>query len=204
MNLSLQRSALLCLIMMVFTVGCASSKASRFYTLSSIEVPAVKQVSTAAEGQSAVVSIGHVEIPNIIDRPQLMTYSGPNQVEFFEFDRWAGSIKDDISRVLIEDLSSMLVKDGISVVSWRQPVSADYRIDINITKFGSVSNKEVVLSARWTVLAGEEKKIIHIQESSLSEPTESTGRTAEVAAMSRALEELSRELAVFIVKMPTD
>jgi len=204
MNLSLQRSTVFCfIIMIVFTAGCASTKASRFYTLNAMEGPAAEQMSPV-EGQGAVVSIGHVEIPNILDRPQLVTYSGANQIEVFEFDRWAGSIKDDISRVLIEDLSSILVKDGISVVSWRQPVSADYRININITKFGSVSDREVVLSARWTVLEGEDNKVIHIHESSLSEPTEGRGRASEVAAMSRAIEKLSRELSDFIRKMPAD
>jgi len=201
MNLSLQRSALISfIILMLFTVGCASTKSSRFYTLNSIKGPAAEQMSPV-KSPGAVVSIGHVEIPNIIDRPQLVTYSGDNQVEFNEFDRWAGSIKDDISRVLIEDLSIMIVKDGISIVSWREPVSADYRIDLNITKFGSVSDREVVLSARWIVLQGEEKKVIHIYESSLSESTEGRGRAAEVAAMSRALEKLSRELSDFILKM---
>ncbi len=204
MNLFIKRSVVFCfIIVMAFTAGCASSKSSRFYALNSIEGASAEQMS-ALDGQGAVVSIGHVEIPNTIDRPQLVTYSGSNQVEIHEFDRWAGSIKDDITRVLIENLSSILAKDRIWVVSWRNPVAADFRIDINITKFGSVSDKEVALSAQWTVKEGVKKKVIHIYESSLSEPTEGSGRAAEVAAMSRVIEKLSRELAGFILNLPTE
>jgi uncharacterized lipoprotein YmbA len=150
------------------------------------------------DSKGVVVSLGQVDIPNVLDRPQLVVYSGDNQVKFLEYDRWAGNFKDDISRVLIDDLSAVLAKAGISVVSWREHVTADYRINLNITKFGSVSDREVVLSARWTVFEGEEKEVIYIHESGFSEPTEGREPAAAVAAMSRAVDKLSRELADFI------
>ncbi len=198
MNSLFRRPTVFCVIvLMIFTAGCASPKASRFYALNSMEGRDVGQ-TLDLEVKGKVVSIGHVSIPSILDRPQLVAYSGNNEVELSEFDRWAGNLKDDISRVLIDDLSVLISDEGISVVSWRHPVSTDYRIDINIIRFGSVSDREVVLSARWTVLEGKDNRVIHIHESSLRELTDGAGQAEAVAAMSRAVGKLSRELAVFI------
>ncbi len=201
MNPLLKRLTVLFFVfLMLITAGCAGTKASRFYTLHPTANQADGQASVS-KNNNVVVSIGHIEIPNILDRPQIVTYSGNNQVEFLEFDRWAGSFKDDISRVLIKDLSSLVAKDGISVVSWRQPGSSDYRIDLNINRFGSISDSEVALSVRWIVMESKGKNVIHIKESDLIEPIEGAGVDASVAAMSRAIGELSRELADYIAEI---
>lgn len=179
--------------------GCASTKASKFYTLNSMAGPGIEQRSvTAMEG--IIIEVGPVEIPGILDRPQIVFYSGSNELEFSEFDRWAGPLRNDIYRVLIDDLSLFFSKNDISVVSWRQALSADYRIDFHITKFGRVSDKEVVLAARWTVFKGGEKKAVYLHESSLNEHIEGRGHSAVVAAMSRSIEKLSREVADVFLK----
>ena len=53
--------------------GCASSPVTRFYTLSAAAAPA------ATSSQLSVV-VGPVSVPAVVDRPQIVVTTGPNQV----------------------------------------------------------------------------------------------------------------------------
>lgn len=186
-----------------FIAGCAGTKPPTFYSLSSTAVQDAGHGFTPG-GRGLLIAAGHVDIPEILNRPHLVFYKEGNRVEFLEYDRWAGDLRDALARVFMEDLSSSLAKDGIPVVSWREHVDADYRVDIHVISFGSVSDTEAVLQARWTVFDLDGKKAVHIQESYITEAIEGSGPSASVAAMSRAVASLSREVAGFIRNMPSD
>ncbi|MBI4847236.1 MAG: membrane integrity-associated transporter subunit PqiC [Nitrospirae bacterium] len=198
------RSTVFCLIISITVLtGCAVTKESRFYTLNSISSQAVVQQSVETH-ERGLIALGPVEIPDVLDRPQIVFYSGSNQLVYSEFDRWAGSLKDDISQVLIKEISERLSSGGVAVVSWRQSVPTTYRIDLQITKFGKTSENEVVLSARWTLSEGKDKKVVYVHESKINEPVDGQGHAAVVTAMSRSLQSLSREIADVVRKISTE
>ena len=80
--------------------GCASP-ASRFYTLGAANAPA---------GTSSNLSmvVGPVSVPAVVDRPQIVVTTGPNQVRPEEFNRWASPLQNNISRVVAENLVAIL------------------------------------------------------------------------------------------------
>ncbi len=174
--------------------GCASTKASTFYSLNSMESSGVER-QPVETGDTVVIKFGPVDIPDIIDRPQIVAYLDNNEVQFSDFDRWAGSLNDGISHVLMDNLSGLLSHDRVVVISWRQTLPARYRVDLRINKFGSISGSEVLLSAQWFVFDEESGTALHTEGLTLSEPIEGRGHSAVVTAMSRVLEELSREIA---------
>ncbi|MBI4843107.1 MAG: membrane integrity-associated transporter subunit PqiC [Nitrospirae bacterium] len=197
-------SAVLCLIISItILTGCAVTKESRFYTLNTVNSQAADKPYIESN-ERVLIALGPIEIPDVLDRPQMVIYSGVNELLFSEFDRWAGSLKDIISDVVMEDISGLLASDGMALVSWRQPVPATYRIDLQITKFGRISENEIVLSARWTLSDGESKKVVYTSESNLNEPTEGQGHSAAAESMSRALQTLSREIADVIREIAAD
>jgi uncharacterized protein len=51
------------------------------------------------------------------------------------------------------------------------------------------------LVARWSILEGPEKKLLKMDRSSISEPVSGSDYAAVVAAQSRALAQLSQEIA---------
>jgi uncharacterized protein len=51
------------------------------------------------------------------------------------------------------------------------------------------------LEARWSILEGPEKKLLKMDRSSISEPVSGSDYAAVVAAQSRALAQLSQEIA---------
>jgi hypothetical protein len=58
------------------------------------------------------------------------------------------------------------------------------------------------LIARWAIVEGKEKKLVSVRKSTIIEPSGAKSYEAMVAADSRALEKLSREIAEAIKTLP--
>jgi len=180
--------------------GCAGSRPAKFYTLNPLgahgEIP---KVASAERG--IVVAIGPVSIPDYLDRPQILTRSGPRELKLAEFDRWAGSFEQDVSRVLTENLSALLAPDNVIVLRWGRdayPFPATFRVGVDVTRFEGTIGESVIFAARWSVSREEDRKILFVRESIKKEPVEGQDYDALVKAMSRALEAVSREIAAAI------
>jgi uncharacterized lipoprotein YmbA len=173
---------------------------ARFYTLSPLSAPGERSGTVSAERRVAV-AVGPVAIPDYLNRPQILTRSGPSELKLAEFERWAGSLEEDVSRVLAENLSALLPRDKATVFRWggdASPFPAEYRVGIDVTRFEGTIGESVVLAARWSVYREEDREIVSAHESNVKEPLEGQEYDALVKAMSRALATLSREIAAAI------
>jgi hypothetical protein len=195
---------------LIALAGCGSSPTPRFYTLhAAVKAPAATTAATTAvtpavtlvaaaapqSGQAGpvVVGVGPVEIPDYLDRPQLVTLSEQNRMRLLEFDLWAGSLKADIGRVLMENLAALLPPDRFSIVSWRQGAQMDYRVALHVHRF-DVGPGGVLLSAQWMLFTKERRAADRVQGCRLTEASGSEPGEA-AAAMSRALGRLSEIIA---------
>jgi len=177
--------------------GCAGSRSAKFYTLTPLSAQGDLPKRGPAE-RGIAVAIGPVAIPDYLNRPQILTRSGPRELKLAEFERWAGSLEEDVSRVLAENLSVLLSPDNVTVLRWGRdayPFPAEYRVGIDVTRFEGTFGESVSLAVRWTVYREEDKKILSAHESTVKEPVEGQDYDALVGAMSRALADLSREIA---------
>ena len=178
--------------------GClGTSPATRFYTLSPPEggrAPASAVIDTAVE-------IGPVTIPDYLDRRQIVTRSGRNGLVLAEFDRWGGSLEEEIASALAADLTARLAPLRVAVLPWRSPLLAKartvYRIPVTIDRFDGAPGGKVVLSAAWGVFVKEEKheEGVLARQSAVTEEVRGTGYGELVAAMGRAVEGLGKEMA---------
>lgn len=191
------RYALLCSgIIAVFLTGCVGSAPTRFYTLSSMESPAhKKQVAEAT--RDVIVALGPVSIPDYLDRPQIVTRSGQNELAVDDFHRWAGSLETDITRVLIENLSALLPPDRYHVVSWIQPAqsytSIAHRVAVDVIRFDGTYGDSVSMKVQWAVFRKDREALV--MHASIIEPVTGNDYRALVEAMSRVMESLSRDIA---------
>ena len=179
---------LTCCVMVVVFTGCASSTPSRFYTLSSTLAPAVTPQANYA------ISVGPVNVPAVVDRPQIVVRTGPNQVSIEEFDRWASPLKEDIGRVVAKNLVSLLGTTQVSLFPQATAAGATYRVMIDVLRFDSELGKAAILDALWTVSSAKDGPS-HRGRTTLSEATQGGDYAALVAAHSRAIGQLSAEIA---------
>ena len=177
--------------------SCAGSPPARFYTLTALQAPQ----APAKEPQvkpSTVVAVDPVRIPDYLDRPQITTRTGANELTFTEFDQWAGPLAEEIHRTMIENLSALLRPKGIHVISWKTAIPGRMMLGISVTKFEATSGGTVSFRVLWGLTGDVEKTARLIRESVITKPLAQGGYGTIAATMSTVLEDFSREVAAAI------
>jgi hypothetical protein len=152
------------------------------------------QVNTAEADQKLSVGVGPVEIPEILDRPQIVTRSGPNKLQVDEFHRWAGRLDENFARVLAENISLLLGTDQVVVYPWQADFKPRYRIALEVRYFEGQWGEDVLLEVFWTLASRESQETLTARKSVIKEPLSATTFEELVAAQSRAIAQLSREI----------
>jgi uncharacterized lipoprotein YmbA len=178
--------------------GCVgSSRPSRFYTLAPVDV----RHAATATGADATLAVGPVEIPDYVDRHQIVTRAGTNELVVSEFDRWAGSLQEEITRSLVAVLADRLASRNVVVATGRSarllPAASTYRVAVTLSRFDGVLGRSVVLGGRWALVAERDGKAsaLTVREATITEKVDGAGYGALVAAMDRALVRFGEEMA---------
>jgi uncharacterized protein len=198
----LYRFMFLFLVLMVLGYfGCARTQPSRFYALTAIsDINTTIPENLSADGKT--IGVGPVEIPSQLNRPQIVTLRGPHQIHMAEFDRWAGTLKENINLVIVENLSALLPEDQVYVFPWRSVKPVQYQIVIRIMRFDTVPDETVTLDARWIISEREGRQMLLEKGSQIRIPFTGNGYEDIVSAQSQALGELSREIAATVQTLP--
>jgi uncharacterized lipoprotein YmbA len=179
---------------LLFVLGCASSPPTRLYTLSSLQEGG-KELRASSSGEDLVIGVGPIKFPEYLDRAEIVTRSSSNKIILSHFDLWAGSLAEDFSRALAENLSVLLATESVFVYPRLRPGSAKFQLTLDVIRFDGSLGGDVSLIVRWAILEGKERKVVTLRKSTIIEPSGEKGYEALVAANSRALEKLSREIA---------
>jgi len=178
----------------VASIGCGHSKQSRFFTLNPLEN--IESPSQATGDMSGLtIGLGPVRIPRSLDRPQIVTRVGPNELKMAEFDRWASPLRATIPLVLADDLSSLLPGSRVIVFPWRVSDKIAYQVAIEIIQFDGKLGGDVNLISAWTLLQKGGRKQVLRKKSTITEKTGGSGYASLVEAMNQAIAGLSREIA---------
>ena len=181
--------------------GCASSPTPRFYLLSSLEATS-QEMKPSAEERCFSIGIGPINIPDYIDRPQIVTRGAPIEFKLAEFDRWGEPVKDNLKRVLAKNLSILLCTKTIAFFPWRGGIPIDYRIEMDVFRLDGSLGGNVSLEAWWMIFSGDGKKMLIAKKSTFTEAVGGQDYKSLVGAESRALGTLSREIAEVIKTLP--
>jgi uncharacterized lipoprotein YmbA len=174
---------LLTVVLMLLASGCASSPPSRYYNLSAIN-------TGGATASSISVAVGPVAVPAMVDRPQIVVTTGPNEVRLDEFNRWAAPLQNNISRVVAENLTALLGTPRVTLLSF----DADYRTAIEVQGFESAPGSAATLDAIWTVRRSKDGKT-ETGRTRVREALQDKSYEALAAGHSRALGQLSQNIA---------
>ena len=186
------RSALyLTTLLLLALAGCASTPPSKFYILS--PVPAGAAAPPA--GLATAIGVGPVALPNYLDRPQIAVRTGANELRFNETHRWAEVLQENVANVLAENLARLVPTDRIALFPWGRTVTVDFQVTVQMSRFDADENGNVVLSALWRLYREQNREIVVENKAEVTEPVGGAGYPEIVAAQSRALATLSREIA---------
>jgi len=171
----------------VLAAGCGTSPPSRFYTLSAT-------ATSTASPSSLFVAVGPVTVPAVVDRPEFVVSTGPNELRIDDFNRWASPLQDAFARAVAENLVAILGTPR--VILFPQPLAADpeYRVAIEVRTFESVPGKSAAIDAVWTIRRAKDGKTQTGRTSAREQVTDS-GYESLAAAHSRAVARLSQDIA---------
>lgn len=186
--------------------GCSSPKPS-YYTLSSAPIP-----QAMSGGKEIRVMVGPVSLPDSVDQPQLVIQDGKNEITVYEYHRWAGSLKNEVGRVVAANLSKELSISNIWSFSQSTQTNFDYQILLNVQTMESKPADSVVLDVLWTIKPAATKSVatsnatrikppyevkgkVLMGRSLVREPVTDSGIDELVAAQSRAFAKVSAEIA---------
>jgi uncharacterized lipoprotein YmbA len=163
-------------------LAACSSPSSSVFSLSSNDAAAVGRRGPVR------VTIGNVNIPKYLDRPQMVSRLNPVELKVDEFSRWSEPFSDMIQRVLADDLAKRLPR-GSSVALQRNQMSTEGNvIDVAISTFEYGPQNAVILDAAWT--AAGRSHHAHIVR-----PASGSNDQEIAIAMSSALGNLADEIA---------
>lgn len=191
------KSSLIRNLMGPIALCAGTSKPSNFYLLRAL--PESEDSLTTAGGQGALsVLVGPITLPAYLDRTQIVTLFGNNELTMDEFSRWAETLQDNFYRVLGENLSLLLNTPRVYSYDRRGSTPTDFQIIIDITRFDSGVKGDAYLTAFWTVVGegGNSHKIE--RKSVFRAAAPAADLPGVVAAQNRTLTKFSREIATAI------
>jgi uncharacterized lipoprotein YmbA len=174
--------------------ACAQTQPTRFYTLSGLQ----PEAGEATEDGPAV-GLEPVVLPDYLDRPQIVTRAGPNRMTLAEFDIWVEPLSGMFTRVLAQNLSGLLETEDVVILPELRDVRFDHHVQATVTRFDIGEDRQAVLDAVWAVYGRDGRRLVRQDRSRITEAVAEPGDYAAVAAaLSRALEGLSRDIAEVI------
>jgi uncharacterized lipoprotein YmbA len=137
---------LLCLLLTAGLGACASSPPVRYFSLDD------GRPIAAGSPNGVSVAIVQVNLPEIVDRPQLLVRSAGHRLRLSEHDRWAEPLRRQVPRLLARDLSAAL--DSSRVVALAIDVrefDIDFKVGVDVQRLEVISGQRVELDAVWRV-----------------------------------------------------
>ena len=159
---------------------------TRFYSLSSLS-PATETNATLRIG------VGPLQIPRLLNRPQIISRKNSNEINMAELHQWGGSYEEELMQVMTDNLSTLLKTDSIEQYPWKFSFKPSYQVRINIERLDGTIGEIVTLKARWRLL--KNNKELLVKRALINTPIQGKSYEAYVKAQSKALEALSRQIA---------
>jgi uncharacterized lipoprotein YmbA len=179
-------------LLTLVTGGCAGSSPPDLYTLSPVGTAGAER---SPEVPPAVIAIGSVNLPDYLDRPQIVTRQSGYELQLAPDDRWAAPLYDMVPRVLVEDIAQRLPADRIVSFPESGEPSFDCRVAVQVSQFDVDANGEAVLAARWQVYRRSEPRALLVADETLRRPIENQGYGGYAASLSAVLADLADRIA---------
>ena len=177
--------------------GCASSPPTRLYVLPSMTGA---DAAPQATPRDLTIGVGPVTLHPYLDRLQIVTRASRARLVLAEFDQWAASLQDSVTRALGENLSLLIPTDRVLLHPWARTIEPDYQVTVEVTQFDTGPSGDVVLAARWRILNANDKELV-MRKVRFTAVVGRQDYEATVIAMGHTLDALSQDIAAALLTL---
>lgn len=176
---------LTCLAAVLLMAGC-SAPAPSLYKLSAEGPPP----TSGGIG----IGVGPVTTADYLSRPNLFLQEGGHKLVAAESHRWAGDLDDNITSVMADNLGREFRTGHVLTYPWTGDEGLRYQIAIDIRELHGHADGHAVLEAAWRVYALPARTLVTTRTWTATEPLAVDGYEELVAAESRLLGRLARQI----------
>lgn len=173
--------------------GCfGTSKTAKFYTQSSVATGVISSENTS------FIGVNRMQLPKYVDRPQMVTQQKDSvEITISEYNRWVELPSVLASRVLTEDLSTLLPSAQVKM-SQSKGEGFDWLITVEVSKIDVVLGDKAEMVAWYTIK--DHAKKLHTQQKFAHSVAVGPSYADIPNAYSQLLAELAREIATSLTK----
>ncbi len=175
--------------LMLLLSACGTSPKTNFYFLGA------EHDAEITTNEKLAIGVWQVVLPEIIDRPEIVTRTGAHTIELADFHRWATGLSSNVSLLIANELSFNLKTGHIDVSPWSAHYKFDYQVRVHIQEFGGKLGDENTIKGVFIILNGKGNKKILEESFSFNEKVKDGSYSEMVAAMSRLVVSLSGQIA---------
>ncbi|MFP5511750.1 MAG: membrane integrity-associated transporter subunit PqiC [Alphaproteobacteria bacterium] len=177
---------------LLLLAACQSTPDSRLYTLAVVPpAGATQPVRTAPQ----TLALGSLDLPMLIDRPQIVRRIDGNRVEALEFDRWAEPLADGLRSTLAGDLAARLPGVTVLPVAGSAAAEGTAVLAVTVLRFDTDVSGRVVLDVQWSLSQPGGARRSGPSRDTVEVPAASAEPDALVRAMSQAVASFADRVA---------
>jgi uncharacterized lipoprotein YmbA len=188
----------LCAVLTLTIGACANSPPVQYFSLDDGRLSAVR----SADG--LCIAVTQVNLPELVDRPQLIVRTPGHQLQINDQYEWAEPLRRQIPRAIARGLGEELNSACVIVLPMdAQDYDMDFKVALNIQRLEVVSGQGVELDAVWRAQS-RNGKVFVVRSFVWEHLAAATGRDGEyaaaVAAQSGAVRGLASAIAAGIAR----
>jgi uncharacterized lipoprotein YmbA len=175
--------------------SCALRRSTNtnFYILSPLARPVVEKQDEKGN-KCKTIAVGPLDLPEYLNRPQIVTRVNPSELRLAELDNWAEPLKGNIIRVLAENISRLICTKAVVIYPWNKSLGIDYQVDIKIIWMDGKLGDKAILVIQWAILDATDKSVLLTRNSQYTESVTGTTYSALVEAHSRLIAAFSQDI----------
>lgn len=148
--------------------------------------------------QQLGIGIWKVKLPEMIDRPEIVTRTDLYNVELADFHQWTGSLNNNITHLIASELSHRLKTERVVISPWSSYRKNDYQVKVHINRFDGKLGGEVYLNGAWSLLNAQGNKEILREAFEFKQKTDGQGYSEMTEALSKLTIQLAEKISTAI------
>jgi uncharacterized lipoprotein YmbA len=191
MKLSINLGLIGLCALLLLTACMGTSPPSQFYMLEPL-TPNFANASHPGQESRLTLALAPVKISHYLDRAQIVSAAGKNTYQLDELHRWAERLDENMTRVMLQNLTQALATDVVLTTSKRAQQS-ELRLAVNVLEFHVDAEQQAKLVAQWQVNRGD--AVVLSQQTTHQVPVASEDIALKVQALNQCFNQLSQDIA---------